>query len=421
MTFNVGIIGLGYVGLPLCLAVSKKHKTKGYDINHKLVEDLKNNKDNFGIVKEEALIEFEGEFSDDPSSLKDCNFFIVTVPTPVDEQNKPDLTAIESATRQIAMMLTKGAIVCYESTVYPGTTEEICVPILEEVSKLNFNADFFVGYSPERMNPGDALHTVENIVKVTSGSTEAAASIIDEFYRNILNVSTFKATSIMVAEASKILENAQRDVNIAFMNEMAVFFDKIGIKTVEVLAAAKTKWNFLDFKPGLVGGHCISVDPYYLVSRAEQINHKLQIVKASREVNESIPKVISNKVQQQLLDVHSSIDNLKVLILGLAFKENVKDTRNSKVMDIANDLNKKGLVVDIYDPVVGIDLVVPNSNIAIISRFPSDKMFHVVIAAVSHEEIKAIDISEIKKIMYDQPVVIDVKGIWPTEEVTFRL
>lgn len=421
MTFNVGIIGLGYVGLPLCLAVSKQHKTKGYDVNHELVENLKNKKDKFDIVKEEALIEFEGEFSDDPSSLKDCNFFIVTVPTPVDEKNKPDLSAIIGATEQLAGMLTKGSIVCYESTVYPGTTEEICVPILEKVSKLTYNVDFFVGYSPERMNPGDERHTVENIVKVTSGSTEAAADIIDKFYRNILNVSTFKATSIMVAEASKILENAQRDVNIAFMNEMAVFFDKIGIETVEVLAAAKTKWNFLDFKPGLVGGHCISVDPYYLVSRAEQINHKLQIVKASREVNESIPKVISNKIQQQLLDVHSSIDDLKVLILGLAFKENVKDTRNSKVMDIANDLNKKGLVVDIYDPVVGIDLAVPNSNIAIISRFPSDKMFHVVIAAVSHDEIKAIDMSEIKKIMHDKPVLVDVKGIWPTEEVTFRL
>ena len=421
MNFTVGIIGLGYVGLPLCLAVSKKHTVIGYDINEQVVENLKKLKDETGELTEEALGEFTGKLTNDPNSLKECDLFIVTVPTPVDAQNKPDLTAIVSATKLIASMLRRGTIICYESTVYPGTTEEICVPILEDNSKLVYNVDFFVGYSPERVSPGDSLHTIEKVVKVTSGSTEATADILDYFYQSILSVTTFKASSIRVAEAAKILENTQRDVNIAFMNEMALFFDNLGLRTSDVLAAAKTKWNFLDFKPGLVGGHCISVDPYYLISKADEHNVSLKIVKESRNVNEAVPVIIADKVIENLLKTRGNSVGCAVLILGWAFKENVKDTRNSKVMDIALRLNDHGLKVKIYDPVVGVDIEIPNSSIAITSSFPIDEMFHATIAAVSHDEIKKISMSSIKKIMHENPIIFDLQNIWKKEVITFRL
>ena len=421
MIFTVGIIGLGYVGLPLCLAVSKKHTVVGYDINDQLVENLNKHNDETGELSEESLRNFTGKFSSDPSSLKDCDLLIVTVPTPVDAQNKPDLSAIISATKLIASILRRGTIVCYESTVYPGTTEEICVPILKDISKLVYNQDFFVGYSPERVSPGDTLHTIEKVVKVTSGSTEATADTLNDFYKSILSVTTFKAASIRVAEAAKILENTQRDVNIGFINEMALFFDNIGLRTSDVLAAAKTMWNFLDFRPGLVGGHCISVDPYYLISKAEDHDVSLNIVKQSRNVNEAVPVIISNKVIENLLKTQSNVVGCSVLILGWAFKENVKDTRNSKVMDIAQSLSDHGLTVKIYDPVVGIDKDIPNSNIAITSSFPSDERFHATIAAVSHDEIKKLSINKIKKIMNENPIILDLQNIWQKEEVTFRL
>lgn len=421
MTFNVGIIGLGYVGLPLSLAVAKKYTVVGYDVNSQRIENLNNYIDETGESSTEALQMFNGKFSSDPSSLKGCNLFIVTVPTPVDAQNRPDLTSIISATALVASMLQKDTIVCYESTVYPGTTEEICVPILENKSKLVYNKDFFLGYSPERISPGDKTHTVEKIVKVTSGSTEATAVTLDNFYRSILSMNTFKATSIKVAEAAKILENTQRDVNIAFMNEMALFFDQIGLRTSEVLAAANTKWNFLNFTPGLVGGHCISVDPYYLLSKAQEHNILLDIVRRSRVTNEAMPLIISEKVVHNLLKTRATLEDCSVLILGLAFKENVRDTRNSKVEVMAQSLSEQGLRVKIYDPVVGVDKEIPNTNISVTSNFPCDERFHATIAAVAHDEIKNISIHSIREIMYEDPVIFDLKNIWQHELVSFSL
>ena len=418
---KVAILGLGYVGLPLCVAVSKKYDTVGYDLNSSLVDNLNRGLDETGTIPENVLSTCAAKLSSDKKSIIGCDIFIVTVPTPVDSENKPDLSALVSATQQVATSIRPGAIVCFESTVYPGTTEEICVPILEEYSKLAFNVDFFVAYSPERMNPGDHLHTVENITKVTSGSTEATAELIDKMYRDILNVSTFKAKSIKVAEASKILENTQRDVNIAFMNEMALFFDKINLKTSDVLAAARTKWNFLDFKPGLVGGHCISVDPYYLISKAESVNVALDLVKTSRKVNEFTPIVIAEKVVQFIRARYTDLADCDVLILGLAFKENVKDIRNSKVINMAHELNNLGLRVSIFDPVVGIDEVIEDTSIQIVSKFPVDRKFHAAVAAVAHDDIKSLHFDQIKQIMHVEPILIDLKEIWPSQNVTYRL
>lgn len=357
--YKIGIIGLGYVGLPLSIAFAEKYQVVGYDINTERVSGLKNQ---FDKTKEIETAQFETiipiQFSTDLKDLSDCNIYIVTVPTPIDKDKQPDLTFLINASNSVGSILKKGDIVIYESTVYPGCTEEECVPILESSSGLKFNQDFYVGYSPERINPGDKTRPIQSIVKVTSGSTSEIATIIDDLYKSIITAGTYLAPSIKVAEASKAIENAQRDINISFMNELALIFDKLDIDIDEVLNAAKTKWNFLPFKPGLVGGHCIGVDPHYLAYKAMQVGYTPKVILSGREVNEQMGVWIAEKIIALLAKkFNGDIKGKKVLILGFAFKENCTDTRNTKVIDVYKTLVQAGLKVSIFDPWVDAQLV----------------------------------------------------------------
>lgn len=350
--YQIGVIGLGYVGLPLSIAFAEKYHVVGYDINDERISQLKNGIDK---TKEIDLAQFDTnisiQFTTDLKDLTDCNIYIVTVPTPIDKDKQPDLSFLINASKSVGSILKKGDIVIYESTVYPGCTEEECVPVLEETSGLVFNKDFFVGYSPERINPGDKTRPIQSIVKVTSGSTPEIASTIDNLYKSIITAGTYLAPSIKVAEASKAIENAQRDVNISFMNELALIFDKLDIDIDEVLEAAKTKWNFLPFKPGLVGGHCIGVDPHYLAYKAMQVGYIPKVILSGREVNEQMGVWMAEKIITQLAkQFNGDIKGRKVLIMGFAFKENCADTRNTKVIDVYNTLVQAGLEVSVYDP-----------------------------------------------------------------------
>ena len=420
-TISVAIMGLGYVGLPLAIEIAKHYRTVGFDINLKRVEELEKGIDRTNSVLSKSIIDFRGTFSANTKLLRACNLFLVTVPTPVDQKNKPDFTPLKNVTKKIGSVLQKGSIICYESTVCPGTTEEICVPILEEFSGLKYNIDFTVAYSPERVNPGDKDHLVTNIVKVTSGSDEITATFIDQFYRSILKTKTFKAKNIKVAEAAKILENTQRDVNIGLINEFAIFCDQIGIEVTDVLEAARTKWNFLDFTPGLVGGHCISVDPYYLIEKSETVGTSMKIAKASREVNEKVPVIIAEKTILGLLKRKIEPKTARILILGISFKENCPDTRNSKVINIIECLTDYGSKVDIYDPVADLDSKTLERGVTLISSFGKKARYHAVIGAVGHKEIKDITLDQLKEFLIEDPIIFDVKNIWPNEKVTFRL
>lgn len=414
---KLAIIGMGYVGLPLAVEFGKMLDVVGFDINkHRLDELAKGHDRTNEVSSEELKSATKLKFSANLGDLKDATCFIVTVPTPVDEFKKPDLRPLESASETVGKVLKKNDVVIYESTVYPGCTEEVCVPVLEKCSGLKFNVDFFCGYSPERINPGDKQHRVTNIKKVTSGSTPAIADKVDELYRKIITAGTHKASSIKVAEAAKVIENSQRDLNIAFVNELALIFDKIGIDTHEVLEAAGTKWNFLNFKPGLVGGHCIGVDPYYLTYKAEGVGYRPEVILSGRRINDNMPRYVASTVIKLMAQHELPINKANILVLGITFKENCPDIRNSKVVDVITELQSYGTNVDVYDPFAEVDEVKEEYDLTLIRKL--EKKYDAIILAVNHNEFKKIDWPSIR---HEKTVVYDVKGTLDRSIVTARL
>lgn len=408
---KIAVIGLGYVGLPLAVEFGKKYKTVGFDINNDRINELKTGLDRTLEVDEENLKGASNlSFSYEEKDIQDCNIFIITVPTPVDKHNRPDLTPLYKASGTVAKVLKRGDIVIYESTVYPGVTETECVPVLESGSKLIFNRDFFCGYSPERINPGDKKHTVTNILKVTSGSTPETAEVVNELYKSIITAGTFKATSIKVAEAAKVIENAQRDINIAFVNELAKIFNLLSIDTHEVLEAAGTKWNFLPFKPGLVGGHCIGVDPYYLAQKAQEAGYHPEIILAGRRLNDGMGAYIANEVIKLMIKKSITVNGAEILILGVTFKENCPDIRNSRVIDIISELKDFSVNVHVIDPWATKEEVEHEYGISLtdFNKGVSGK-YDGIISAVAHTEFQQLDIHAMKK---DVAVFYDVKGVF---------
>lgn len=417
---KIAIIGLGYVGLPLAVAFAEKYEVIGFDINKERIDELENSFDRTMEIDSLDLKSSTLKYTCELDDLKECNIYIVTVPTPIDKSNRPDLFPIESSTKMIAKVLKKGDIVIYESTVYPGVTEDVCVPILEENSKLVFNRDFYCGYSPERINPGDKNHTVTKILKVTSGSTPEIAKRIDDLYKSVIVAGTFMASSIKVAEASKVIENTQRDVNIALINELALIFDTMGIDTNEVIEAASTKWNFINLHPGLVGGHCIGVDPYYLTYKAEEMGYTPNLILASRIINNSMGMYISQKCIKLLIDNDKKVKSSKVLILGLTFKEDCPDIRNTKVIDIIEGLKEFGCVVDVYDPWVDMNEEKKYYKHGLISNlFENKTKYDAIVVAVGHKQFKVLSIDDYESISNGQPVILDIKGI--VEKPSWRL
>jgi UDP-N-acetyl-D-glucosamine/UDP-N-acetyl-D-galactosamine dehydrogenase len=414
---KVGVIGLGYVGLPLAVEFGKKLEVVGFDINKERIEELQKGYDRTKEVEEAELKSSSRlSFSYTLADLKDVNYFIVTVPTPVDDSKKPDLRPLESASKTVGNVLKKGDIVIYESTVYPGCTEEVCVPILEKISGLKFNQDFFCGYSPERINPGDKLHRVTTIKKVTSGSTPEVGEKVDQLYRKIITAGTHKASSLKVAEAAKVIENSQRDVNIAFVNELALIFERMGIDTHEVLEAAGTKWNFLPFKPGLVGGHCIGVDPYYLTHKAESLGYHSEVILSGRRINDNMGVYIANCVIKLMAQHELPINKANILVLGITFKENCPDIRNSRVVDVIRELQSFGTLVDVYDPQADTEEVKHEYGLSLTKAL--NKKYHAIVLAVNHQEFNSLDWTKIKN---DNTVVYDVKGTLDKSLVTARL
>jgi UDP-N-acetyl-D-galactosamine dehydrogenase len=414
---DIGIVGLGYVGLPLAVEFGKKMIVVGFDINKQRIDELTNLFDRTLEVSTEELKNSKGlTYTTDPEKLKNVKFFIVTVPTPVDEFKTPDLRPLQSASKTVGSVLKKGDIVIYESTVYPGCTEEICVPVLERISGLKFNVDFFCGYSPERINPGDKLHRVSTIKKVTSGSTPEVADLVDNLYQKIVTAGTHKASSIKVAEAAKVIENSQRDVNIAFVNELALIFEKMGIDTHEVLEAAGTKWNFLRFKPGLVGGHCIGVDPYYLTYKAESLGYHPEVILSGRRINDNMGIHIANSVIKLMSKNDIAINKANVLVLGITFKENCPDIRNSRVVDVVRELKSFGTNVDIFDPHANPNEVKHEYDLEMVSSL--DKQYDAIVLTVSHDEFTSLNWSVLR---HKNTVVYDVKGVLDKSIVTARL
>lgn len=424
---KIAIIGLGYVGLPLAVEFSKKYPVIGFDIDNKRINELIAGEDSTLEIEKKELSKVlktdhlaqKGLFlSSDPESISDCNIYIVTVPTPITAFKTPDLIPLKKATATVAHYLKKEDIVIYESTVYPGCTEEDCVPILEEKSGLIFNKDFFCGYSPERINPGDKKNRLTTIKKVIAGSTKETTRVINQLYSSIIQAGTYPVSSIKIAEASKAIENAQRDVNISFMNELALIFDKMNIDTKEVLEAAATKWNFLPFSPGLVGGHCIGVDPYYLLHKSQQLGYNPQVILSGRTVNDEMGRFVASKTLKLMIHHGIKIVGSKVLILGFSFKENCPDTRNTKVIDVVNELNEFGVKVDVYDPYVNKETVHKHYKINLLPDEPIFTNYDGIILAVAHEKFKHIDFSFIKK---QHTILFDVKGILDKELIHGRL
>lgn len=414
---KIAIIGLGYVGLPLAVEFGKKFPTIGFDINAERIEELTNFVDKtLETTSDEIKNSKFLTFTNLIEKIKECNIFIVTVPTPIDQFKAPDLSPLLVASEMIGTVLKKNDLVIYESTVYPGCTEEECVPILEKFSKLKYNTDFFCGYSPERINPGDKINTLTKIKKVTSGSTVEAAKFVNELYLSIIDAGTFLATSIKVAEASKAIENAQRDINISFVNELALIFDRLNIDTQDVLDAAGTKWNFLKYKPGLVGGHCIGVDPYYLAHKAEAVGYYPQVILSGRRVNDNMGLFVANKIIKLLIQKGSTIKNAKALILGITFKENCPDIRNSKVVDIYNELTQFGLDVDVFDPFANFDEVKKEYGINLVSSLSK---YNAIILAVGHASFKEIDLNDVKE--SKNSIVFDTKSFYLKSQVDARL
>ena len=418
---KIAIIGLGYVGLPLAVEFGKKVPVVGFDIHQKRIDELKSGNDHTLEVSSEELAQAaQLSYTANLEDLKDCNFFIVTVPTPIDEYKQPDLTPLVKASQSIGQVLKKGDIVVYESTVYPGATEEVCIPVLEQVSGMKFNQDFFAGYSPERINPGDKLHRVTNILKITAGSTLEIADYVDEVYNLIIEAGTHKAASIKVAEAAKVIENTQRDVNIALINELAVIFNKMGIDTEAVLQAAGTKWNFLPFRPGLVGGHCIGVDPYYLTHKAQAIGYHPEIILAGRRLNDGMGAYVVTQLVKAMLKKRIQVEDAKVLILGLSFKENCPDIRNTRIIDIVNELKEYHIDADIYDPWVDAQEAQHEYGITPISSLENDT-YDAVILAVAHEQFKAMGAIAIRALGKAEHVLYDLKYVLSQAESDLRL
>lgn len=407
---KISVIGLGYVGLPLAVEFAKYVEVIGFDINQEKVNQYKNGYDVTKEVGSEEMKKTTVEFTCDETKLKDSRFHIVAVPTPINSDKTPDLRPIIGATKAVARNLSKGSIVVYESTVYPGTTEEICIPILEEISGLRFKEDFKVGYSPERINPGDKINKLTTIVKIVSGCDEETLDIIAKVYEVIIEAGVYRAESIKVAEAAKVIENSQRDINIAFMNELAMVFNKMNIDTQAVLNAARTKWNFLNFRPGLVGGHCIGVDPYYFIYKAEELGYHSQIILSGRKINDGMAKYIVENTIKTLIKAEKNIKGSKVAILGFTFKENCPDTRNTKIIDIIDELKEYGVEILVYDPIAEEEEAIEEYGLKF-SSFNEIKEVDAVIFAVEHEEFKKISLDEIKQMYRDENrVLIDVKG-----------
>lgn len=418
---KIAVIGLGYVGLPLAVEFGKKVPVIGFDIYQKRVDELKSGQDHTLEVSSEELVQAKHlSYTTNLEELNQANFFIVTVPTPIDEFKQPDLTPLIKASETIGKILNKGDVVVYESTVYPGATEEACIPVLEKVSGLVFNQDFFAGYSPERINPGDKLHRVTNILKITSGSTPEIADYVDQVYNLIIEAGTHKAPSIKVAEAAKVIENTQRDVNIALINELALIFNKLGIDTEDVLKAAGTKWNFLPFRPGLVGGHCIGVDPYYLTHKAQAIGYHPEIILAGRRLNDNMSIYVASQLVKQLNKKRIQVEGAKVLVLGLTFKENCPDIRNTKVIDIVTELQDFNIRVDVYDPWVDITEAEHEYSITPISA-PTKGSYDAVILAVAHDQFKVLGEAGIRALAKENHVLYDLKYVLDKSESDLRL
>lgn len=420
METKICVIGLGYVGLPLARLFSTKYETIGFDMNLSRVEALMAGHDVTLEVSDELLQEaIKNGFkcTANVDDIRECNFYVVAVPTPVDKNNTPDLTPLYGASTIVGKVISKGDIVVYESTVYPGVTEEECIPVVEKVSGLKFNVDFFAGYSPERINPGDKLHTVEKIKKVTSGSTLEIGKKVDEIYSSIIVAGTHLAPTIKVAEAAKVIENSQRDINIAFVNELSKIFNRLGIDTQDVLKAASTKWNFLPFSPGLVGGHCIGVDPYYLAQCAQRHGYNPEIILAGRRMNDGMGEYVANELIKLMLKKGIQVLNSNILILGFTFKENCPDVRNTKVIDIYNALREYNLNITVYDPWADSEIVKKEYGIIVINELPEEKVDSVVLA-VAHSQFRNIDVESLVKKCH---VIFDVKGFLPKELVDGRL
>ena len=414
---KIAIIGLGYVGLPLAVAFGEKYQVIGFDINAERITNLKNGLDTtLQCTSQEIANASKLIFTHDLSQIKDCSIFIVTVPTPVTTDKQPDLHLLLTASKMIGEVLKKGDIVIYESTVYPGCTEEDCVPVLEEFSRLKYNQDFYCGYSPERINPGDKVHTLTKIIKVTSGSTAEVATIVDNLYASIITAGTHKASSIKVAEASKSIENAQRDINISFVNELALIFDKMDIDTHEVLAAAATKWNFLPFKPGLVGGHCIGVDPYYLAHKASSLGYHPQVILSGRHVNDQMSSFVSEKIIKLLVKNNFKVQGAKVLLLGVTFKENCPDIRNSQAFEIYTALKNNGVAVFAFDPFANAQEVLYAHQINLVTSFET---YDAIVLTVAHDFFKSLNYASLKS--SPTSVIYDTKAILDKSIVTARL
>lgn len=417
---KICVIGLGYVGLPLARLFSTKYETVGFDMNRSRVEALNAGHDATLEVSDELLqsaLANGFKCTADIEDIRDCNFYVVAVPTPVDENNNPDLTPLWGASETVGKVISKGDIVVYESTVYPGVTEDECIPVVEKLSGLKFNVDFFAGYSPERINPGDKLHTVDKIKKVTSGSTPEIADKVDAVYSSVITAGTFKASSIKVAEAAKVIENSQRDINIAFVNELSKIFTKLGIDTNDVLAAAGTKWNFLPFKPGLVGGHCIGVDPYYLAQCAQRHGYNPEIILAGRRMNDGMGEYVATRLVKLMIQKAIQVVGSKILILGFTFKENCPDVRNTRVIDIVRTLQEYNLDITIYDPWANPAIAKHEYDVEVTNTLPQEK-FDALVLAVAHKEFETLDVPALRK---ETSVLFDVKGFLPKNSVDGRL
>ncbi len=418
---TVGVIGLGYVGLPLAIEFGKRLPTVGYDKNELRIAQLRDGMDrNLECSTDDLLASANLTYTSSLADLTDCTVYIVTVPTPIDSHKQPDLTPLRNACEDIGMVLNKNNVVVFESTVFPGATEEICVPILERVSGLTYNRDFFVGYSPERINPGDREHRVVDILKVTSGSTPETADFVDRLYRSIVRAGTFRAASIRVAEAAKVIENTQRDVNIALVNELAMLFHRLGLDTDAVLAAARTKWNFLPFRPGLVGGHCIGVDPYYLTYKAQEVGHHPEMILAGRRINDQMGEYIAQRVVTCLTHRRVQVSGARILVLGITFKENCPDLRNSRVADLINELRRFDAAVDVYDPWVDVEEALSEYGIRPIDTLPKEH-YDGIVLAVAHREFVDKGVGYFRRLCKPNGIIFDIKAVFPESMVDGRL
>ncbi len=419
---KIGMIGLGYVGLPLAVEFGKKMSVTGLDINQARIDELKAGKDSSLEVEPEELIKAtQLSYTANPSDLADCNVYIVTVPTPIDSFKRPDLSPLEGASKMLGDLIKKNDIVIFESTVYPGATEEVCIPIIEAGSGLKYNQDFFAGYSPERINPGDKEHRVTNILKVTSGSTPEVADFVDALYQEVIEAGTHKASSIRVAEAAKVIENTQRDVNIALINELALIFNHLGINTEEVLIAAGTKWNFLPFRPGLVGGHCIGVDPYYLTHKAQEIGYHPEMILAGRRVNDGMGAYVTRQVVKLMTQKRIPVLDARILVMGLTFKEDCPDLRNTRVVDIIEEFEDYHCNIDVYDPWVSVAEAEHEYGITPITDTPDNGQYDAIILAVSHRQFKEMGLDNIKALGKENAVLFDVKYLFTEDQVDGRL